>query len=224
MALVSLTNAPHKVLEDPLAYLPCSGILEYSRGQVIYDRQRPSAAIYLVLGGRVKAALLTEDGHQLVVDIYRTDDFFGESALLGLANRVEQATALDNAKLMAWSAPEIEQIIEKRPRLAVALLQILVQRTLEYPHRVESMSVDDIAHRLAYTLIRFSERLGAVEDDGAVRMMPFTHELLSQYVGTSREIVTLYMNQFRRQGCLRYSRQGIVLYRDALSNWLRERR
>jgi len=159
-----------------------------------------------------------------VVDIYRTDDFFGESALLGLANRVEQATALDNAKLMAWSAPEIEQIIEKRPRLAVALLQILVQRTLEYAHRVESMSVDDIAHRLAYTLIRFSERLGAVEDDGAVRMMPFTHELLSQYVGTSREIVTLYMNQFRRQGCLRYSRQGIVLYRDALSNWLRERR
>ncbi len=31
-------------------------------------------------------------------------------------------------------------------------------------------------------------------------MMPLTHELLSQYVGTSREIVTHYMNQFRRQG------------------------
>jgi CRP-like cAMP-binding protein len=64
--------------------------------------------------------------------------------------------------------------------------------------------------------------LGVVEEDGSVRMTPFTHELLSQYVGTSREIVTHYMNQFRRQGYLKYSRKGIVLYRDAFRVWLRE--
>ena len=59
-------------------------------------------------------------------------------------------------------------------------------------------------------------------DDGSVQMIPFTHELLSQYVGTSREIVTHYMNQFRRQGYLRYSRKGIMLYRDALREWLKQ--
>ena len=51
--------------------------------------------------------------------------------------------------------------------------------------------------------------------------MPFTHELLSQYVGTSREIVTHYMNQLRRQGYLKYSRKGISLNREALRDWLR---
>ena len=55
-----------------------------------------------------------------------------------------------------------------------------------------------------------------------MRMAAFTHELLSQYVGTSREIVTHYMNQFRRQGYLQYSRRGIVLYRDAYEQWLRQ--
>jgi CRP-like cAMP-binding protein len=64
--------------------------------------------------------------------------------------------------------------------------------------------------------------LGVEEQDGSVRMAPFTHELLSQYVGTSREIVTHYMNQFRRQGYLRYSRKGIILYRDAFKDWLRQ--
>ena len=48
----------------------------------------------------------------------------------------------------------------KRPRLAVALLQILVQRTIDFTHRIESFSVDNIARRLARSLIRFSERLG----------------------------------------------------------------
>ena len=67
-----------------------------------------------------------------------------------------------------------------------------------------------------------SSDLGTVEEDGSVCMTPFTHELLSQYVGTSREIVTHYMNQFRRQGYLKYSRKGIVLYRDAFRDWLRQ--
>jgi CRP-like cAMP-binding protein len=112
-------------------------------------------------------------------------------------------------------------IAMRRPRLAVALLQILVQRSSDFTQRIESFSVDNIARRLSRTLIRFSDRLGQGHEDGSVEMMPFTHELLSQCVGTSREIVTHYMNQFRRQGYLRYSRKGIVLYRDAMRDWLR---
>jgi hypothetical protein len=30
------------------------------------------------------------------------------------------------------------------------------------------------------------------------------------------------MNQFRRQGYLRYSRKGIILYRDAFKDWLKQ--
>ena len=213
---------PQKALEDPLAHLPCSSIVEYKKGQIIYNQDQPSTSIYLVIDGKVKVSRLADDGHQVVVDIYQTDEFFGESALLNLPHRSEQATALENTKLMTWTTAEIEDIVMKRPRLAVALLQILVQRTIEFGHRIESFSVDNIARRLARSLIRFSDRLGTPEDDGSIRMAPFTHELLSQYVGTSREIVTHYMNQFRRQGYLRYSRKGIILYRDAFKEWLRQ--
>jgi len=211
-----------KPLEDPLAHLPCSSIVEYRKGQMIYNQDQPSTSIYLVIDGKIKVSRLADDGHQVVMDIYQPDEFFGESAFLNLPHRPEQAVALENAKLMAWSTTEIDDIIMKRPRLAVALLQILAQRTMDFTYRIESFSVDNISRRLARTLIRFSERLGTQEEDGSVRMVPFTHELLSQYVGTSREIVTHYMNQFRRQGYLRYSRKGIILYRDAVKDWLRQ--
>jgi hypothetical protein len=49
-------------------------------------------------------------------------------------------------------------------------------------------------------------------------MTAFTHELLSPYVGTTREVVTHYMNQFRRQWCLRHARECIVIYRDSSIN------
>jgi len=220
--MASTAFSPRKLLEDPLAHLPCSSIVEYRKGQMIYNQDQPSTSIFLVIDGKVKVSRLADDGHQVVVDIYQADDFFGESALLNLPHRSEQATAMEDTKVMAWSNTEIEDIIMKRPRLAVALLQILVQRTIDFTHRIESFSVDNISHRLARTLIRFSERMGMADEDGTVRMIPFTHEMLSQYVGTSREIVTHYMNQFRKQGYLRYSRKGIVLYHDAFQEWLRQ--
>jgi CRP/FNR family transcriptional regulator, cyclic AMP receptor protein len=222
MAPSPQTASPQKLLEDPLAHLPCSSIVEYRKGQTIYDQNQASNAIYLVIEGKVKVSRLADDGHQVVVDIYQPDEFFGESAFLNLPHRSEQASALEDTKLMTWTALEIEDIVMKRPRLAVALMQILVQRTMDFTHRIESFSVDNIARRLARSLIRFSERLGTPEGDGSVRMVPFTHELLSQYVGTSREIVTHYMNYFRRQGYLRYSRKGIILYRDPFREWLRQ--
>lgn len=222
MATSLVVSTAPKPLEDPLAHLPCSSIVEYRRGQIIYNQDQPSTSIYLVIDGKVKVSRLADDGHQVVVDIYQPDEFFGESALLSLPHRSEQAMALENTKLMTWTAAEIEDIVMKKPRLAVALLQILVQRTIDFTHRIESFSVDNIARRLARSLIRFSERLGTPDEDGSVRMVPFTHELLSQYVGTSREIVTHYMNQFRRQGYLRYSRKGIILHRESFKAWLRE--
>jgi len=208
-------------LEDPLAHLPCSTILEYRKGQTIYSRDQPSTSIYLVIDGKVKVCRMADDGRQVVVDLYQPDEFFGESAFLGPAQRTELSVALENTKLMTWTTVEIEEIAGRRPRLAIALLQLLVQRSMDFGSRIESFSVDNIARRLARALIRFSERLGHVAENGSVQMIPFTHELLSQYVGTSREIVTHYMNQFRRQGYLTYSRKGILLHRDALKDWLR---
>jgi len=220
---ISMAPSPQtRPLEDPLAHLPCSTILEYRKGQTIYSQEQPSTSIYLVIDGKVKVCRLAEDGRQVVVDIYQPDEFFGESAFVGVTQRTELAIALENTKVMTWTTAEIEEIAVRRPKLAIALLQLLVQRSMDFGSRIESFSVDNIARRLARSLIRFSERLGQEAGDGSVQMIPFTHELLSQYVGTSREIVTHYMNQFRRQGYLRYSRKGILLHRDAMKEWLRQ--
>ena len=107
-----------------------------------------------------------------------------------------------------------------RPELMIALLQMVVHRSMDFGTRIENFSRDNIARRLAKALVRFSGRLGRTKEDGSVVMVPLTHDLLSGYVGTSREIVTHYMNQFRRDGFLEYSRQAILLRQDRLREWL----
>src|SRR5205823_4531100 len=57
-------------------------------------------------------------------------------------------------------------------------------------------------------------------EDGSVRISQIKHQLLSEYVVTSRANVTHWMNSFRRQGFLRCSRDYLLLYPAALQRWL----
>lgn len=209
-------------LEDPLVHLPCGRISEFRRNETIYSQEEPPQSLYLVVDGRVKVSRVTPEGRQVVVDIYQADEFFGEAAFVGGAPHAEMAIALENLKVMAWGIAEIEDIVTRRPKLGIALLQLLVQRSIDFGTRIESFSVDTIPRRLARSLIRLSDRLGQPAEDGSIQMIPLTHEFLSQYVGTSREIITHHMNEFRRKGYLRYSRKGILLERSAWKEWLKE--
>jgi CRP/FNR family cyclic AMP-dependent transcriptional regulator len=209
----NLTAVPQRQdrLNDLLDYLPFSTVLSYRKGEKVYGSECPSRGIYLVINGGIKVSRLIDDGRQVVIDLYWRDQFFGESSFIGQSQGAEFAVALENTRVMPWTVSEIEDIAVERPKLAIALLHWLGQRSMDFADRIESFSVDNIARRLARALIRFSERLGHEAEDGSVQMIPFTHELLSQYVGTSREIVTHYMSQFQRQGYLHYSRRGITL-------------
>jgi CRP/FNR family cyclic AMP-dependent transcriptional regulator len=202
--------------EDILAHLPVSNTLEYGKGQTIYGPDKLSKSVYLVVTGKVGISQTADDGSEVLLDIVQRDELFGESAFLDFSRRPEQATAIERAKVMTWAVADMEDLVMKRPRLAVAMLQILAQRNAELTRRIESLAVDCVERRLARSLVHFAERLGSVEADGSIRMMPFTHEMLSRYVGTTREVVTQYMNRFRNLGYLTYSRQGIHVQCDAL--------
>src|SRR5579863_10143323 len=102
---------PQTQLEDPLVHLSSSSILEYRKGQVIYNQDQPSTNICLIIDGKVKVCRITDDGRPVVVDIYQDEEFFGESAFLDSPTRDEQAVALENTKVMTWTRPEIEEIL-----------------------------------------------------------------------------------------------------------------
>src|SRR6266699_4389956 len=95
--------APAREMEDALMYLPRKSVTGYRKGQVILDEHHPSEGLNLVVQGRVKVSIPVHDGSETVVDIFSTDDFFGESALLRTARHSERAVALDTVSLMSWS-------------------------------------------------------------------------------------------------------------------------
>jgi CRP/FNR family transcriptional regulator len=208
--------------EDPLTYLPRKSVQEFAKSRVIYDDQQPASCLYLVILGRVKIGTTANDGGQTVGRIVRREGLFGESSLIGPANRSESAVALDNVTLMAWSRNEIEQQVDREPRLGIALWQYLVRQCLDLQDRIESMAVHKTPERVMLALLQLAADLGSPMPDGSFRIASLTHHTISEFVGTSREIVTFQMNRLRRMGLVRYSRKHIDVYAQALRENLRQ--
>lgn len=207
--------------DDPLAWLPCAGILDFSTGDRIYDGSQGNGCLYLVIEGKVKVCRTADNGQQVVVDVFLPDELFGESAFAAGKCATEEAIAVGATRLMTWAAADVEALVLRNPALGMALLRLIANRARDYSARIESFSADTVERRLVRTLLNFGERFGRPADDGFVRMAAFTHETLAQYTGTAREIVTSYMNQLRRAGYLRYSRQETAIDPEALRAWLR---
>jgi CRP/FNR family transcriptional regulator len=207
--------------DDPLTYLPRKQVREFAKNRVIYGPQQPSDHLFVVILGRVKLSNAAEDGCQTIARIVRTEGLFGESSLIAPRASMETATALDAVSLMAWTRQEIEEHIEREPSLGLALAQYMVRQCLDLQDRIESMAIHKTPERVMLALIQLSETLGAPMSDGSVRISALTHYAIAEYVGTSREIVTFQMNRLRRMGMLRYSRQFIDVYAQAIADTLR---
>src|SRR5580704_11246030 len=103
-------------LEDVLAHLPLASTTEYSQGQMIYGPDHLSKSLYLVISGKVVISQIAEGGSEVLLEIVRPDELFGESAFLDVPHRAEQATALEKAVVMTWPISDMEALVMKRPR------------------------------------------------------------------------------------------------------------
>jgi CRP/FNR family cyclic AMP-dependent transcriptional regulator len=209
--------------EDLLTHLPRKPVQSFSKGQLIYHSQQPSESLYIVVTGRVKVAYTADGGDEAIARMVPVEGWFGESCLIGSRPQGESAVALENTTLMVWTSAEVEQQIDKDPRLGLLLAQYMVRECIELQDRIESSASYKTPERVMLAIVQLAADLGAQAPDGSLRLPSLTHHTIAEYVGTSREIVTFHMNRLRRLGMLKYSRKCIDVNLDSLQEELRQR-
>lgn len=193
-----------------LELLPHRAVQEFARGRVIYSPQQPSANLYLLVAGRVKASRTFGQSDTVCHLVFRRG-LFGEPALIRAPIHLDTAVALDPTSLMSWTGPEIERQVELDPRLGVVLCQCLVKQCLDLTERIQNLVLYKTPERVMLALVRLARLAGAEMPDGTMRIEALTHQTLGEYVGTSREVITFQLNRLRNLGLIRYSRRHMDL-------------
>ena len=207
---------------------------EFNRNDVIYSAGERAEEIFLLHRGRVKLARISAEGKEKIIAIYEAGEFFGELCLCEQGRRAEQAVALEPSSVTSFKWTALVRMLEKRPDMTLTLLTLFCQRLGEAQRQIETLAFDNIPRRLAKEVLRLACEHGQAtpsaapetpnrsprNGQGAPVEFGITHEELSQLVGTSREIITTLMNQFRQQGLVQYTRRNLIVYPQKLQRFL----
>lgn len=127
-AVERLRGVPLMAPMDDSALKLCAELateFEVPAGHVLAERGQPGSGMFLITEGTVVVQLPTGP-----VEL-GPGEFFGELALLADVGRIARVRASTPVKGLAIGRKEFSELLDREPRMAIAMLPVLAQRLAE---------------------------------------------------------------------------------------------
>ena len=175
----------------------------HKSGEVIFPQGEPSTSVLYLERGTARLSVLSSTGNTATIAIIHSGDFFGEECIAGQLLRRSSAIVLSACTLIEIESQEFRRHLSAKPQLADRFVRHILARN----GRIEDDLVDQLFNvaekRLARTLLLLARH--GEEHDRAWRILPHVSQsVLAEMVGTTRARVNVFMNKFRKLGCLEY--------------------
>lgn len=174
-------------------------------GKIFYMPEDSGEVLFLLKKGQVQIYRLAPNGKKLVVSTLGPGAIFGEMALVGQGMHNTFAEAIDECVLCVMSRADVERLVREKPDVAFRFLEAMGGRLTELETHLEDIAFKSMPARLAGLLLRLAAEQGGNELRG------YTHQDLSEMLGTYRETISQILNEFKAQGLIDIGRKHIVL-------------
>ena len=202
--------------EDDLEQIAEHAVLEsFMRGALVITEGDPADALYVVISGRVKVFLGSDDGKEVVLTILVPGECFGEIALLDEEPRSASVAAMEKTKLLVIRRDPFLELLQGNPILTRSMIRSLAHLVRRLTDSVQSLALKDVYRRIVEIL----ERRAVSEGELRVINERLTHQLLADMVGASREMVSRIMSDLVKGEYLTVSTGQIRINRRLPSGW-----
>jgi CRP/FNR family cyclic AMP-dependent transcriptional regulator len=194
-------------LFDPAVFLATAAvgrdISKYTKKQVIFAQGDDADAVFYIKKGKVKVAVVSEQGKEAVVALLGPKEFVGEGCLIGQPKRLATASAMTECETMRVEKTEIQRVIHEEP----AFSEMFVAHILARNARVEEDLVDQLFNSTEKRLARMLLLLANFGKEGRPEpiLAKISQETLAEMIGTTRSRVSHFMNKFRELGFIDYN-------------------
>ena len=111
--------------------------------------------------------------------------------MLGSGTHMWSGIAAQESDVYAFQGDELRKLMLAIPEFAVGMVEALEFKGKCLSALLQMLGTRSVSERLAMLLINLAELHGVEDDVGVFIGPPFTHEVLSQMVGASRQWVTM---------------------------------
>ena len=113
--------------------------LQYKAGSVIYFQGDPADKVFILQVGKVNLTYQDIETGQDVHDLVQQGEFFGVKSSLGRYPREENAMAIQDATIMAFTVPEFEALSMANTRIIMKMLKVFSNQLRKIHKQVSSL-------------------------------------------------------------------------------------
>ena len=184
---------PDNMLERLLAM---AGVVEHSRGKLLFLRGQPAKRIYLLLGGWVKIFRDTTDGEQTVIAVLKPGETIAEAAIFLGWDYPASAEVVDDARLLDIPAKPFLKLLREDGDFALKLLGDLSIRLRNLVLHIEQLQSRSTPQRLGGFLLGLSE----VKEGSALIQLPYDKSLVAARLGMKPESLSRALAKLKKYG------------------------
>jgi len=186
------------------------------RKQIFYQGQKGSH-LFIISSRRVRISREMHGERTQTIAYRGCGDVIGETILLSGQAYRETATATEYVETVGIPVGFIKKMIDTDSKFAMRFIRLAIERALEAERRIENFLKKGVEARVVDFLVGAAASHGIPESRGTLIGMKFTHQEIADYVGSTRETVTIILGDLRRRGFLQVDhRRLIVADPDAL--------
>ena len=186
----------------------------HPRGTTILRKGDPATGMIIVLHGRVRIVLMSEEGKEVTLRVLGPGEVLGEIALLDGEERSADVMALEDCVLLYLERAHFLSLLHGNSDLCLRLMKTLCQRLRRASLSLEEAILLDLPTRLGRQLLRMADEYGVPGPNGGTRIgVRLSQSEIAALVGGSREKVNRQLRAWESEGVLANEGGYLVLLR-----------
>ncbi len=180
----------------------------------IYLPDEPSESIFFLAKGMLKIATHSVDGKEVIKSLFQPLAMFGELGIIGETRRQDFAQALrEEVHVYMLKVEDLKKLMRSNFQLCDKVMTLFGNRLMRAETKLESLIFKDARTRIVEFIKDSVEHSGRPIGFEMLLKHSLTHQDIANITCTSRQTVTLVLNELRKSDLIYFNR-GKILVRD----------
>lgn len=192
-------------------YMTYRKVPRYSK---IYQAGEASEHIFFLIKGTVKIAKSSEDKKEVIKTLIHPFTIFGEKGLVGEQYRSDFAQTLKGeVQLFAVKVEDFRRLMFRNFELTNQVMSLFGDRLIKAENKLEALVCKDARTRIIEFIKNAITERGQRIGYEMLLKHSLTHQDIANITYTSRQTVTLVLNELKKNNLIYFNR-GRILVRD----------
>lgn len=179
-------------------------VRKYRRGQFVFFEGDDSTSLVIVAEGRLKVAVYSPDGAELMLNVMEPESVIGDVGVLDGGPRSATAETLTDSVLVFVPADDVRGLVRDHPILMEHMLQRMTLLVRRLTGTTSDLVFLDLPKRVAKMIVT-----ACLDTGGEVAEMGLTQTELGARLGASRQSVNTALRTFARRGLIEVDHHSI---------------